>query len=748
MVKAFDPYHKWLGIAPHDQPPSHYRLLGLESFEDDADVIEAAADRQMAHLRTFQSGKHGDSSQKLLNEVAAARVCLSDPDKKSAYDRQLRDEEEAKLKPVPAAAPPKAPPPKKPKTDAEAQVEPDRPIDSVLVDRRVSGRHSSHAGNRSFGLILIVGGLAAVVMVLLLGGVLFWTLLPDRAPERRTAATEPVERQRDVPGSADPSDPKDVPSSTIPDKGEGDPEQPVVDPGPNELPPDEGDPEQPVIDLDPDEVPPDEGEGDPDPAVVEPPPDEPESSFPAPKESPIIPPEVDEPLPKPETGDKPKAPREKPPQKFSIPTDVTRRKLRAALDDVFKFDRARKPAEKLELANDLFAQGKKLKGKSDERFVFLHAATDMAGEGGDTALLVEIVDAIAADFDVDALGVKEKMLVKSAAHATTKDAVKSFMEVTSETIEDALAEQRFDLAKNLADRAYRRCQQANGKEFRKQAYDLRTKVQKAAQSCQQYQDALTALQTDPDDPKAHLAMGWWYCVEQADWEQGLPHLIKGDDDRVKALAQREVDSPPAETADRIALADDWWSLAMKKKEEQKDASMRRAGHWYEKAQGELTSNLDKTRVAKRLAEIEKIGASKIAPRRTRKIAFVAGMSMRPYPPGSKQMSFPTQTTADPRGPFAGQPVYFQQKTGKNVVYEIQWHPPVRQIYYRGAAWKNMTIEVLNSKGAVLARTGPHGGGNKWSEVVLNLPPNAGNRFFLRFHNEISTWFFIARVEFR
>ena len=33
MAAAFDPYHRWLGISRNDQPPNHYRLLGLEMFE-------------------------------------------------------------------------------------------------------------------------------------------------------------------------------------------------------------------------------------------------------------------------------------------------------------------------------------------------------------------------------------------------------------------------------------------------------------------------------------------------------------------------------------------------------------------------------------------------------------------------------------------------------------------------------------------------------------------------------------------
>lgn len=91
MSEPFDPYRKWLGIPPKDQPPNHYRLLAVEWFEDDPDIISNAADRLMAHVRTFQTGPHSAESQKLLNELAAARHCLLDPAMKAAYDRALRD---------------------------------------------------------------------------------------------------------------------------------------------------------------------------------------------------------------------------------------------------------------------------------------------------------------------------------------------------------------------------------------------------------------------------------------------------------------------------------------------------------------------------------------------------------------------------------------------------------------------------------------------------------------------------------
>ncbi len=90
MTEAFDPYRKWLGIPPAEQPPHHYRLLGIGLFEDDPDVIESAADQRMSHLRTFQSGQHSVLSQRLLNEVAAAKLCLLSAEPRAAYDAELR----------------------------------------------------------------------------------------------------------------------------------------------------------------------------------------------------------------------------------------------------------------------------------------------------------------------------------------------------------------------------------------------------------------------------------------------------------------------------------------------------------------------------------------------------------------------------------------------------------------------------------------------------------------------------------
>jgi hypothetical protein len=90
MSQSLDPYHRFLGIPPRLQPPNHYRLLGLELFEGNPDVIGDAADRQMAHVRRYENSPYAAAAQKLLAELATAKVCLLLPERKSAYDAALR----------------------------------------------------------------------------------------------------------------------------------------------------------------------------------------------------------------------------------------------------------------------------------------------------------------------------------------------------------------------------------------------------------------------------------------------------------------------------------------------------------------------------------------------------------------------------------------------------------------------------------------------------------------------------------
>jgi len=97
----FDPLHKWLGIPANEQPPNHYRLLGISLFESDLDVIDAAADKHLAYLHNFANGEHGREAEQLANQLSRVRLQLIDPEQKAAYDAQLREQLTASADPNP-----------------------------------------------------------------------------------------------------------------------------------------------------------------------------------------------------------------------------------------------------------------------------------------------------------------------------------------------------------------------------------------------------------------------------------------------------------------------------------------------------------------------------------------------------------------------------------------------------------------------------------------------------------------------
>jgi hypothetical protein len=85
-----DVYKDWLGIPESvPRPPDHYQLLRVAQFEDEAEKIRGHYKKLNAHVRKYATGKYSIQSQELLNELAKAMLCLTDPDRKRGYDESL-----------------------------------------------------------------------------------------------------------------------------------------------------------------------------------------------------------------------------------------------------------------------------------------------------------------------------------------------------------------------------------------------------------------------------------------------------------------------------------------------------------------------------------------------------------------------------------------------------------------------------------------------------------------------------------
>jgi hypothetical protein len=88
-VAEIDVYKEWLGIPEGDRPPDNYTLLRLVMFEDDVEKIRGNYRKLNAHVRKYATGQYLLRSQELLNEMAKAMLCLTDPDGKHEYDVSL-----------------------------------------------------------------------------------------------------------------------------------------------------------------------------------------------------------------------------------------------------------------------------------------------------------------------------------------------------------------------------------------------------------------------------------------------------------------------------------------------------------------------------------------------------------------------------------------------------------------------------------------------------------------------------------
>jgi|GEM_PF-5021904 len=194
MSVDFDPLHKWLGIPPSEQPPNCYRLLGLEVFEDNLDVIENAADRQIAFLRGFQSGPHAAIAEEVINQVRVARSWLLQPERKAQYDAWLREQLRAISPPsLPANEPTLPFPPVSVSTPAQ-ETAPN--LEEILggLESYAPPARKSRRGLRQqkIGIAIYVGGAVFAMAAL---AVVVWMVHQSWSPEGTLEVDWPEEER-------------------------------------------------------------------------------------------------------------------------------------------------------------------------------------------------------------------------------------------------------------------------------------------------------------------------------------------------------------------------------------------------------------------------------------------------------------------------------------------------------------------------------------------------------------------------
>lgn len=294
-----------------------------------------------------------------------------------------------------------------------------------------------------------------------------------------------------------------------------------------------------------------------------------------------------------------------------VPDEATQRQLLSAVREVYKedYDKAKTPAEKSTLAKRLLRDADKAT-IPNEQFVLLRVARDIAAQAADIATALQAVDTMADTFRLDGLEMKVKLLDEAAESSRSAAENKTLAECSLEVIEEAVADDRFDLAKHLVELAVAAAAKGRNPAIVKHVGECRKEVDAAATVYAKVVAAQAKLKESPADLQANAIVGRHLCLNRGDWEQGLSLLSRGEDGPLKKLAENDL-AAPAAAAQQAELADGWWDAAESEQGLARRQLRSRAAYWYGKAEANLTG-LAKLKAERRLAELAPANSAAMA----------------------------------------------------------------------------------------------------------------------------------------
>ncbi len=198
-------------------------------------------------------------------------------------------------------------------------------------------------------------------------------------------------------------------------------------------------------------------------------------------------------------------------------------------------------------------------------YVLLTEASRLATEKKALDLAVRALDKINNYFIIkDYIARKAALLDNFSRKIKKGPKAEILADAYLDLVREAVDADNFAIAGKAAKAAEKFARRLKNKERIKAARAIKTWVRKQAKLLKQISKAMDTLKTKPDDPKANLACGRYYCFQKGNWEKGLPLLTKGYDRNIAGLARKELAG--ATTAKELtSLADGWWEITKKEK---------------------------------------------------------------------------------------------------------------------------------------------------------------------------------------
>jgi hypothetical protein len=289
----------------------------------------------------------------------------------------------------------------------------------------------------------------------------------------------------------------------------------------------------------------------------------------------------------------------------AVPNKAELAEAEKLVKGLFKADFAKtKAADRAAFAAKLLEQAVDSKDDLKAKYVLLHEARDQAAKGGDHDIYLKAADEIAATYKISSPEARAAGVDILVAAVSGGDNYRDAGQALLDSVDTALGVGEFDAAQKLL----------RGAEFlgRKAgvaplttAIGLRAKSLSALRKdYEKLADAQKKLEATPTDGPANLLVGKFLCFVKNDWENGLPRLVLGNDDALRANAEKDAKAATGTATDKVEAADKWSKVAADLDPLEKANLQARALRWYREALPDSTG-LAKVKVEKRIEELSK-----------------------------------------------------------------------------------------------------------------------------------------------
>ena len=492
-----DYLYEWFGIPPEEQPPNHYRLLGIGLFEKDTGVINAAAEKQLLLLHDLVKGGHGEVAVKLSQQIRAVRLLLLDPEKKQAYDLTLQAQQGVSKPPVQAGSPrmghagPHGPAVIQVPPVAAASRQPQVRLKARPQSRSSTRRRAKRVSWSGRIMKLLIGSGLSVAVLIGFGlatGRLVVDL--DKRGKREGQPEEPLSRASEERISRS----REISGSALAQDVEGN--EPVR----TELQ------EQVHQETVEEETATPVASGDPVAGLAQRPSDE----------------------------------------------QVAEQMDRIQKQTTNEWKVAQEEGRRLEFARAIYRMGMKEKSDVVARYAYLQLAHQLMLQQEDYESAFAVLDSMEANFsDFDARLHKVDAIKETTASLPPERLDGLFMAVC-DVVEESAEDRAFDAAKSLCELT--RTEFVLSQEDIETIDQLGLDVDELSAAFEEKVRAEQLLETDPKNSEALGRLGGFICLYQHQWEDGLSRLSKGVD-RYSEAASREVSAK-----DSIETADAWFNL--------------------------------------------------------------------------------------------------------------------------------------------------------------------------------------------